>query len=200
MPAPVEFWFDFSSPYGYLASTRIDALAAKHGRDVAWRPFLLGALFKLSDAKPLTELPPIKANYFKHDFDRAARYFAVPYKMPAQFPFAAIGAARLFYWLEGRDPAQAKRYARAVYHAAFGEGRDVSGATAAADIAVTLGENREAVMAALNDPAVKDKLRVMVDEAIRRGVFGSPFIFVDGEGFWGSDRLEQVDRWLTKPW
>ena len=68
MPAPIDFYFDFSSPYGYLASTQIDALAAKFGRAVTWRPFLLGVAFKVSGAQPLTTLPPIKSDYFRQDF------------------------------------------------------------------------------------------------------------------------------------
>ncbi len=198
--APIEFWFDFSSPYGYVASAAIDAVGAKHGRAVVWRPFLLGAMFKLSGAKPLTELPPIKADYFRHDFARSARAHGLKFTMPAPFPFAAVAASRLFYWLEARDEAKAKRFARAAYDAAFGQGRDISGAATVAEIAVGLGENREAVMAALNDPAVKDRLRVMVEEATAKGLFGSPFFIVDGEKFWGSDRLDQIDRWLAKPW
>ena len=92
MPAPIDFYFDFSSPYGYFASTQIDALAAKHKRDVTWRPFLLGAVFKLSGGKPLTELP-LKGDYFKHDFARSAAFYGVPLKLPPGFPFAPIAPA-----------------------------------------------------------------------------------------------------------
>jgi 2-hydroxychromene-2-carboxylate isomerase len=197
MPTPIDFYFDFSSPYGYIASTQIDALGAKHGRAVTWRPFLLGAVFKVSEARPLTQLPPIKSNYFVHDFPRSARMFGISYKMPAAFPFMAVQASRAYYWLADRDAAKATAFAKAVYHAAFGEGRDVAPAEAVADIGAGLGIDRAAMLAAVNDATVKDRLRVEVDEAIKRGVFGSPFIFVDGEGFWGADRLPHVERWLA---
>jgi 2-hydroxychromene-2-carboxylate isomerase len=196
MPAPIDFYFDFSSPYGYFASTQIDALAAKYKREVTWRPFLLGAVFKLSGAKPLTELP-LKGDYFKHDFERTAGYFGVPFKLPPGFPFAPIAASRTFYWLNGRDPELAKRVAKIVYHAGLGIGRDVASVDVIAELVAPLGIKAEELKAALNDPAVKDRLRAEVDAAIARNVFGSPFIFVDGEAFWGSDRLPQVDKWLA---
>lgn len=196
MPAPIDFYFDFSSPYGYLASTRIDALAARFGRSVEWRPFLLGVAFKVSGAQALTTLPPIKADYFKRDFLRSARMLGVPFKLPEKFPFLAVQASRAFYWLDERDPGQAKALAQALFHAALAEGRDVSGAEAVADIAVTLGLDRTAVLAGINDPAVKEKLRSEVEAGLARGVFGSPFFFIDGEPFWGSDRLPMVERWL----
>ena len=196
MAAAIDFYFDFSSPYGYIASTQIDALAARHGRAVSWRPFLLGAVFKLSEARPLTQLPPIKSNYYTHDFARSARRFGVPFRLPANFPFAAVQASRAFYWLADQDAAKARALAKAIFHAAYGEGRDVSPAEAVVEVAGRVGLGREAVLAALNDPKVKDRLRAEVDAAIARGVFGSPFIFVDGEAFWGSDRLEHVEQWI----
>src|SRR4051794_23799459 len=103
MPAPIEFYFDFSSPYGYLASTKIEEIAASHGRHVNWRPFLLGAVFKVSGMKPLVDIP-MKGDYTAHDFGRFARYLGVPFVMPANFPFAPVAASRAVYWLGDRDP------------------------------------------------------------------------------------------------
>jgi 2-hydroxychromene-2-carboxylate isomerase len=191
MPAPIDFYFDFSSPYGYLASTQIDDLAVRHGRTVTWRPYLLGAAFKVSGAQPLTSLPPIKADYFRRDFGRSARMLGIAFKMPAKFPFLAVQASRAFYWLTDRDAGKAKALAKAIYAAAFVEGRDVSGAEAVAEIAAGLGIERAAVL-------VKERLRAEVDAGLARGVFGSPFIFVDGEPFWGSDRLPMIEEWLKR--
>ena len=78
MPAPIEFWFDFSSPYSYLASEKIEALAARHGRRVEFKPTLLGVIFRTTGGVPLTELVPPKATYFAHDFERSARFSGVP--------------------------------------------------------------------------------------------------------------------------
>lgn len=195
MPAPLEFYFDFSSPYGYIASTQIDPLAEKYGRTVIWKPFLLGAVFKITGAKPLLDLP-MKSEYFAHDFARSARFFGVPFRLPDAFPFAPIAASRAFYWLSDRDPHLAVRLAKVLYHAAMGIGRDITSVDSVAELAAPLGINADELKAAVNDPAVKDRLRTEVDAAIARKVFGSPFIFVDGEPFWGSDRLPQIERWL----
>ncbi len=200
MPDPIDFYFDFSSPYGYLASHRIDALAARHGRAVRWRPFLLGVAFKITGQRPLVEMP-LRGDYHRRDFERSARLLGVPFRMPAAFPFASLAAARAFYWLADRDPKQAKALARAVYAAAFGEGRDVTPAETVAELAAPLGIERQDLLAAVNDPAVKERLKQEIDAALARGVFGSPFVIVDGEPFWGHDRLDHVDRWLaTEGW
>lgn len=196
MAQPIEFWFDFSSPYGYLAAQRIDAIAARHGRVAAWKPFLLGVAFKVAGTAPLLDVP-LKGAYSKHDFARSARLLGVPFRLPASFPFSGVAASRAFYWLDDRDPALAVRFAKAAYHQAFGEGGDIVGADKVAALAETLGIARAETLAALNDPAVKERLKREVDGAIAKGVFGSPYIIVDGEPFWGSDRLDQVDRWLA---
>jgi 2-hydroxychromene-2-carboxylate isomerase len=196
MAAPIDFYFDFSSPYGYFAAAKIDQLAARHQREVNWRPILLGAIFKITKATPLLSYP-LKGDYATRDWARFARLLNVKFKMPAPFPFLAVNASRVFYWLQARDPALAHKYAQAAYNAAFGEGKDITSAEAAADIAEPLGIARAETLAALNDAGVKDKLRQEVDAAIARNVFGSPMIIVDGEPFWGADRLDQVDGWLA---
>jgi 2-hydroxychromene-2-carboxylate isomerase len=191
--APIDFYFDFSSPYGYLASEVIDTVAAKHGRAVAWRPFLLGAVFKISGGQPLPDMP-LKGDYAVRDFARSARRLGVPYKKPEPFPFAGIAASRAFYWLVDDDPEGAKRLAHALLRRAFADG--VAPATPDVVAEVATAEGFTGAAEALNDPAVKDRLRVEVEAAIERGVFGSPFFIVDGEPFWGHDRIPDVERWL----
>lgn len=193
---PIEFYFDFSSPYGYLASTRINALAAHHQRRVTWRPVLLGPMFKAAGTAPLMHVP-LKGPYSVRDFARSARFIHVPYKQPEPFPIATHNAARAFYWLHDRDPLRAVKLAQACYATYFGQGVDITSPDKVADIAASLGEERAAVLSAMADPAVKDRLRAEVDAALAKGVFGSPFIIVDGEPFWGNDRLDQVDAWLA---
>lgn len=195
MADPIDFYFDFSSPYGYLASTQIDALAAKHGRSVTWRPHLLGAVFKINEQRPLVSIP-LKSDYAERDLARSARLLRVPFKLPTKFPVGATAPSRSFYWVNDRNPELAKWLARALYHAYFAEDRDISRAEVTLEVAAQLGIDRGELERALNDPAVKERLRVEVDAAIARGVFGSPYIVVDGEPFWGSDRLDQVEKWL----
>jgi 2-hydroxychromene-2-carboxylate isomerase len=196
MAAPIEFYFDFSSPYGYMASEKIDALAAKYGRSVDWHPVLLGAIFKTTGAQPPAGLP-IKGDYFKHDFARSARLLGVPYKHPSIFPIASVAPSRAVYWLKDRDVEKSKALVRALYKAFFVEDRDIQNVEVVLDVAANLGINRDELAAGLNDPVVKDRLKNEVQQAMDKGVFGSPYIMIDGEPFFGADRLDQVEKWLA---
>lgn len=197
MPAAIEFYFDLSSPYGYLAAQKIDALAAKHGRTVDWRPVLLGAMFKETGMAPLTEIP-LKGEYSRRDFARSARFHGIDgFRMPSRFPVATQAPARIVLWLKRRDPALAGRVAKALLHAYFVDDIDISNPDTAAAIAAKEGVDAAAARAAIDDPAIKNALKAEVTAAIARGVFGSPFVFVDGEPFWGLDRFDQIERWLA---
>ena len=195
MAAPIEFYFDFSSPYGYIASRRVDAIGAKFGREVTWRPFMLGAVFKVAGTLPLTQYP-LKGEYSKHDFARTARLYDVPFNMPAKFPIATMAAARGFYWLEANQPAKAKPFARAAYQAYFADGCDISDPTVLSAVADESGVDAPTMLAGTQAPEIKERLKAVSAEAIERKVFGSPFLFVDGEPFWGADRLDMAERWL----
>ncbi len=196
MSAPIDFYFDFSSPYGYMASTRIDALAAKYGREVKWRPMLLGVAFKATGQTPLPSVP-LKGDYALRDFARSARFHGIEYRHPSIFPIASVPPARAFYWLDGRDPEAAKRLCAALYRAYFIDDCDISKVENTLATCAKLGLEEASVAAGLNDPAVKEKLKSEVAQAIERGVFGSPYIIIDNEPFWGMDRLEQVEKWLA---
>jgi 2-hydroxychromene-2-carboxylate isomerase len=192
---PIDFYFDFSSPYGYLASQKIEALAAKYGRSVEWHPMLLGVVFKQTGAAPLTEVP-VKGPYSKHDFVRSARFHGVDFNMPPVFPIPAQAPSRMVLWARQKNPADAARLAKALYRAFFVQGRDISKPDVAAEVAGEQGFDAAQARAAVDDPAIKDALKREVDGAIAAGVFGSPFIVVDGEPFWGLDRFDQIERWL----
>jgi 2-hydroxychromene-2-carboxylate isomerase len=192
---PIDFYFDFSSPYGYFAASKIEDIAARHGRTVTWRPILLGAVFKVTGQQPLPTIP-LKGEYAKHDLDRTAKLLNLPFRLPTKFPISTTSPARAFYHLNNRDPALAKRLALALFVAYFADDVDISSPENTADIAAHAGVDRDEMIEALNDPAVKDRLRHEVDAAVALGVFGSPYIVVDGEPFWGSDRLDQVEKWL----
>jgi len=196
MATPIDFYFDFSSPYGYIASSRIDDIAAKYGREVVWRPILLGAVFKITGQQPLPTIP-LKGSYAKHDLVRSARLVGIPFKLPTKFPIAGQAPSRAFYWLGDKDPPFAKKLALALYRAYFAEDRDISSPEVTANVAAKLGVDRAELLAALADPAVKERLKTEVDAAIERGVFGSPYVVIDGEPFWGSDRIEQIEKWLA---
>lgn len=193
----MDFYFDFYSPYAYLASMRIDELAAKHGREVNWYPFLLGPAFKTMGLPPMLETPLI-GDYVKVDFARSARLAGVEVRFPEKFPNAALAPARAFYWLNDQNPEQAKALAKAVYHAIFGEGRDGSDPKLLAELAETQGIDSAQLLEVIKTPEVKDRLKQEINRSIERGVCGSPYFIIDGEPFWGNDRLDQVDLWLEK--
>ena len=195
MNRAIDFYFDFSSPYGYLAACRIEALAAKYGRTVNWRPFLLGVVFKQTGMAPLTQIP-IKGDYVKRDFERSARFYGIAFRMPPTFPIASQAPARIVLWAKARDPALAAKLALALYEAYFRDGLDIANPDVAAEVAGNAGVDRAAARACIDDPAIKDLLKREVEQAIQAGVFGSPFIVVDGESFWGHDRFNQLERWL----
>ena len=196
MSKPIDFYFDFSSPYGYMAAWKIDALAATHGRTVDWHPMLLGVVFKQTGMSPLTQIP-IKGDYSRRDFERSARFHGVPFRMPPVFPIASQAPSRIVLWAKSRDPALAARLAQALYAAFFQDGLDISNPDVAAEVAGRNGVDRAAARACIDDPVVKDLLKREVDAAIAAGVFGSPFVVADGEPFWGLDRFDQIERWLA---
>jgi 2-hydroxychromene-2-carboxylate isomerase len=196
MPAPIDFYFEFASPYGYLASLRIDAIAAAHGREVTWRPIMLGAALKLTGSQPNVNAP-LKGDYLRRDVPRFARLLDAPLVFPPVLPMNSLAASRAYWWLFEQDEDLAKGLAQALYHAHWGEGRDLSAPEAVAEVAAALGIDRAELLAAVQDPAVKARLKEETDRSIARGVFGSPFVFVDDEPFWGADRLDQVERWLA---
>ena len=195
MPAAIDFYFDFSSPYGYLASERIEAIAAAHDRAINWRPILLGPAFKASGNAPLVG-QPLKGEYAVRDFARTARFLHIPFRLPEPFPIGTQNAARAFYWLNDRDAALAVQLVHALYRTYFAEGRDITAAATVVEVAAKLGVNAAELSAALADETIKARLKREVDDSLARGVFGSPYMVADGEPFWGHDRLDQLDAWL----
>ena len=195
MKTPIEFYFDFSSPYGYFAAEKIDDMGARHGRAVNWHPVLLGVVFKQTGAVPLTQVP-VKGAYSLRDFARTARHLGVPFNMPSTFPIPSQAPARIMLWISSQNQLAGKAYARAAYRSFFVDGVDISKPENAADIAAELGHDRSAALAAVDDPKFKNALKSEVEQAVTAGVFGSPFIVIDGEPFWGSDRMSMAEEWL----
>lgn len=195
--SPIEFYFDFGSPYAYLASAQIDALAARRGRAVTWRPILLGVVFKVTGMKANLH-QPLRGDYLRRDAARCARQLNIPYTLPKSAPLHSVAAARAFYWAAAQDPALACTLAHALFRAHWAEGRDLAPAEAVAAVGPGVGINEARLLAGINEPAVKDRLRQETETAITKGVFGSPFFLVDGEPFWGADRLPMLEDWLAR--
>ena len=198
MPAPIDFHFDFSSPYSYIANEWVDALAARHGRTVRRHALLLGATFQAAELKsPISY--PLKGAYSVRDFARSARFEGVPYQMPAVFPIPSQNAARVFWWLKDtRGEEAAAAWATAGLRAVFARGVPLHEVPALKALAAEQGLDPDAAEAVWNDPAWKARLKAVNDAAIAAGVFGAPFFVVDGEPFWGNDRKPQIERWLAQ--
>jgi 2-hydroxychromene-2-carboxylate isomerase len=196
MAGAIDFYFDFSSPYGYFAATRIEELAVANGRLVNWHPILLGVLFRTVGTGPLTSFP-LKGEYSFHDFERTARFHGIPYNRPPQFPLATQAAARAMLWTADTvGEARAIELAQAIYRAMFVDGVRIDHAEEVARIGAAIGLDAEALAAGQDSEPVRDRLRAETQEALERGVFGSPFMIVDGEPFWGFDRFAQLDAFL----
>jgi 2-hydroxychromene-2-carboxylate isomerase len=196
--APLDFYFDFSSPYSYIASEWVEALAARHGRTVRWHAILLGVTFQAAELKSPVAYP-IKREYSLRDFRRSARFEGVPYQQPLEFPIPTLNAARVFWWLNDTlGPAAATAWARGGLRAYFTRGLMLSQAGSLRELAALCGIDAAQAEAAWNDPQWKARLKRANEEAIAAGVFGAPFFFVDGEPFWGNDRKAQIERWLSQ--
>jgi 2-hydroxychromene-2-carboxylate isomerase len=194
---PIDFYFDFSSPYGYLMAEKIDAVAAKHGRKVKWHPILLGVIFQATGSRPPADTVSSKGIYMLHDFHRSARFLGVPYNPPSRFPLPTQNAARAYYWLHAQDCALARQFALAVYRSFFVDDLDISAPETVLEIGAKLGVDRNSLAAALQTPEIKAKLKEQCEMALQAGVFGSPHVIIDGEAFFGADRLPQIEHWLA---
>jgi 2-hydroxychromene-2-carboxylate isomerase len=198
----LDFYFDFSCPFAYLASTRIEAIAARTGATLTWKPMLLGGVFRALAApqSPAESMSPAKLRHNGLDMLRWAERLGVPLRVPAAHPMRTVKALRALLALpEPSWPA----FAHAVYRAYWQRGQDVTArdtlAAALAEAGVT-GAAAERALAADEDPAIKQELVRRTDEAIARGVFGAPTMFVgdgpDAKMYWGQDRLHMVEEAL----
>jgi len=196
-PRAIDFYFDFSSPYSYIASEWIEALAARHGRTVSWKAILLGATFQAAELRSPVD-HPIKREYTLHDFERSTRFAGVPLKNPTHFPVPTQNAARVFWWLDDQGHSRAADWARHCLRAYFARDVDPSDTSLLRALADEFGIGGDAAEAVWNDPVWKLRLKAENQAAIACGVFGGPFFVIDGEPFWGNDRRPQIERWLEK--
>jgi len=190
--ASLDFYYEFASPYSYLAACRIGPLAEAAGVHVNWRPFLLGPIFA---AQGYTSSPfnvfPIKGEHMWRDMERlAARAALPPVTKPDPFPVNALLAARVATWL---NDASRPAFSIAVFRAEFAQGRDITDRTVVRQILGGLGHFCDSVIEEAEGQANKDRLRATTDAARAAGLFGAPsFVTADGELFWGNDRLEHA--------
>lgn len=195
----LEFWFDYASPYCYLAAERIEALAAPAGVQVAWRPFLLGPIFarRPNHPTPFQDPAPDEARYRKRDVERLCALYGLPLVWSAKYPYISLLASRVT--LLAADAGWASALTRAVYRASFAEDRDIAAEPVVAAILQGLGHDPQPLIARATAPDTKARLVAAGEQAVARGIFGAPsFVTRDGELFWGNDRLEQAIAWAHR--
>ena len=192
--ARFEFWFDFSCPYAYVASTRVEALAARVGAELDARPMLLGGVFKARGTPQNLSnvLIPAKAAHNLDDMRRQAQMAGAPLQMPAGHPFRTVEALRCLLAVGAPFMPLAHHF----YRAYWAEGRDLGQRETVAEVLRAAGHDPEAVLARANSDEIKDELRRRTDEAVARGIFGVPATFVGDELYWGQDRLDMVEAAL----
>ena len=187
----IEFWFEFASTYSYLSAMRIEALAAKAGAELVWRPFLLGPIFAaLGWTTSPFNLYEAKGRYMWRDMARQAEARGLPLRRPDPFPQNSSTAARLA--LVGLEEAWGVPFISAVYLAEFGEGLDISDQAVLTRLVADSGGDPEAALLRTRSDEIKTRLRAATEEAATRGIFGAPSFLVGDELFWGDDRLEDA--------
>jgi len=195
----LEFWFDFASPYSYLAASRIEALLSTLPIRLRWRPFLLGPIFKRrpSNPSPFQDAGPEERRYRRRDVERLCERYGIPLSWPSSYPRGSILATRVA--LIASEAGWCGVFARAVFKANFSDDRDIATAATIADILFELQGDADEILARATLPETKASLVEQVDEAIAKGIFGAPSFITGEELFWGNDRLEQAIEWARRP-
>jgi 2-hydroxychromene-2-carboxylate isomerase len=194
-PKIIEFFFDFGSPTSYLAHTQLPRIAAETGATLTYRPMLLGGVFKATgNASPVTI--PAKGRWMGRDIARWAAHHGVPFTFNPHFPINTLALMRGAVGLQMRRPELFEAYLDAIFRAMWVQPRDLSQPGEVATALAPLGLAAEDFMALVADGDVKAALIANTDEAVARGVFGAPSIFVGDELFFGQDRMDFVRRAL----
>ena len=187
----VEYFFDVGSPTTYLAWTQLPKIAAETGATIAWRPMLLGGVFKATgNASPVTV--PAKGRWMNDDIARWARRYGVPFAFNPHFPINTLTLMRGATGLQMRRPAELPRYLDVVERAMWEAPKDLGDPAVLAATLAAAGFDADEFAALVADPEVKAKLIATTEEAVARGVFGAPTFFVGDAMFFGQDRLDFV--------
>ena len=194
----LEFFFDCSSPWTYLAFSRVEGVAERAGAEIDWRPILVGGVFNKvnQDVYETRANPhPVKGRYYVKDLQDWARYCGIEIGKPPVFPVRAVDAMRGA--VVAQDEGKLVPYAWAVFRAYWGDLKDISQPDVLRDICKSVGLDANMVSRRIKDDDVKGRLRENTEELIRRGGFGSPTMFVNGDDmYFGNDRLPLVEAAL----
>src|SRR5919108_5218171 len=191
----LDFWFEVASTYSYIAAMRIEQECARAGVEVRWKPFLLGPIFaeQLGIRDSPFNVNSVRGRYMWRDVERLCAKYSLPWRKPSVFPRHSVLAARVACALSGTQ--READAVRAIFRANFAEDRDISDAQVLAAVLAGIGVAADDVLARAASPEVKQKLRTHTDEARALGIFGAPDFVVDGELFFGQDRLTDAIAW-----
>ncbi len=193
----LEFWCELASTYTYLAASRVESLAGEGGVSVSWRPFSLGPAFAASGWKTSPfNLYPDKGRYMWRDVEREAGALGIPFRKPSVFPRNTIPALRVA--IVGAEREWGPAFVKAALRANFGEDRDLADPAVIVALLADLGVDGQATREEAESPGWRPKLRAQTERAGSLGIFGSPTFLVEGEMFWGNDRLEQAVAWARR--
>ena len=195
MTKTVEFYFDVGSPAAYLAWQRLPRICEEAGATLAYKPMLLGGVFQAAGNQSPMNIPA-KGRYVMTDLERFARRYQIAFAHNPYFPINTLMLMRGATGMQMRDEARLVPYVDAVYRAIWIDGQNMNDARVVADVLQQAGFDPAAVLALVNDPQVKERLKTVTQDAVARGVFGAPTFFVDGNMYWGQDRLDFVKEEL----
>ncbi len=196
MAKTVEFHFDFGSPAAYLAATQLPHVCADTGAALVWKPMLLGGVFQATgNHSPAQVLH--KGAYMNADLKRYASRYGVPFVLNPHFPVNTLTLMRGAIGLQMREPARFGAYVDAVFHAMWVEPRNLNEPAEVGTVLHGAGFDPQAMLALASSPEVKDRLKTATQEAVARGIFGAPTMFVGEQMFWGQDRLDFVREALA---
>jgi len=189
----VEFYFDFRSPYTYIASTRIEKICEDNGAELEWKPFLLGGVFNEIGSTPAIQIDN-KFNFLKKDVIQSSKFYGVELNFPELFPLNSVRSMRGAF--AAQEKGKLVDYSHEMFRLYWTEGIDLSRADILGEAVSKIGIDTEWFVNRIAEQDIKDKLRDETNTAIERGVFGAPTMFVDDQMFWGNDRLDFLDRYL----
>lgn len=196
MKQQIDFYFDIISPASYLAAARLPAVAAAAGAVIDWKPILLGGIFQGSgNAPPINA--PAKSRYIAMDIARLAAHYGVPFANNPYFPFSTVTLQRAAIALKQAHSAALVPFIQAAYRAVWAEQRDLKNPAEIAAVAASVGLDAASLLAQANEPATKDALRAATDEAVARGAFGAPTMFIGDDMFFGQDRVDLIGQILA---
>ncbi|SEA74579.1 2-hydroxychromene-2-carboxylate isomerase [Variovorax sp. YR216] len=191
MTKSVDFYFDFGSPASYLAATQLPRLCAEAGAELVWKPMLLGGVFQATgNHSPATI--PAKGPYMMKDLARFARRYGVPFQFNPNFPVNTLLLMRGAVGLQMHEAERFPTYVDAMYRAMWVEPRNLNDPATVGAVLQEAGFDAAKMLALANAQDVKDRLKAATQEAVERGVFGAPTMFVGQQMFWGQDRLDFV--------